>query len=143
MFYELVENITSADIAVRVKAASYSLLFKYGAEALMSEMVEDISVIESVISKKGTLKGDDISLLYFEFLNELLFFKDAENLLLLPFEVEVSSDGALFCCKYTLKGQKINRNIHNFRADIKAVTLHGLRIYMDNRLYIAESVFDV
>jgi len=143
MNYEHIENVTSADIAVRVKAPSYSLLFKYGAEALMSEMVEDISAIQGIISRNGMLTDEDISLLYFEFLNEFLFFKDSENLLLVPSEVEVSSDGNLYSCIYALKGQKINREIHKFNADVKAVTLHGLRIYRDNGLFIAESVFDV
>lgn len=143
MSYELIENITSADIAVRIKAVSYSLLFKNAAEALMSEMVEDISAIKRVSSKNGNLMNDDISLLFFEFLNELLFFKDAENLLLLPSEVEVLNDGNLYSCKYTLEGQKINRNIHKFKVDIKAVTLHGLRIYSNDGFFIAESVFDV
>ncbi len=143
MNYELIDNITSADLAVRVKAPTYSLLFKYAAEALMSEIVEDISTIESIIPIDGVLTGDDISLLYFDFLNEILYLKDAENLLLLPSSVEVSSTGDFYSCAYTLKGQKISRDVHSFKTDIKAVTLHGLKIYSDNGLIIAESVFDV
>jgi len=143
MKYELIENITSADIAVRVKAPSLGLLFNYGAEALMSEMVENISSIKSIISKKGTFEGEDVSLLYFEFLNEFLFFKDAENLLLLPVGVEVLNTGSLYSCSYILKGEKIDRKIHKFKVDIKAVTLHGMRIFEDDGVFTAESVFDV
>jgi len=143
MSYELIENITSADIAVRVKAPSQSLLFKYGAEALMSEMIEDISSIKFTISKNGKFEGTDLSLLYFEFLNEFLFFKDAENLLLIPYSVEIVSSEDLYKCSYILKGEKINRDRHKFKVDIKAVTLHALRIYKENEIYIAESVFDV
>ncbi len=143
MNYELIENITSADIAVRVKAPSQSLLFKYGAEALMSEMIEDISSINLIVSKEGEFEGTELSLLYFEFLNEFLFFKDAENLLLIPCSVEIISSEDLYKCNYILKGEKINRDIHKFRVDIKAVTLHALKIYKENEIYIAESVFDV
>lgn len=143
MNYELIHNITSADIAVRVRASSQSLLFKYGAEALMSEMVDDLSTIRPVTAKSGIIEGRDLSLLYFEFLNEFLFFKDAENLLLLPEEVEVAFSKDLYSCRYILKGEKISREIHKFRVDIKAVTLHGLQIYENGGLFIAESVFDV
>lgn len=143
MNYELIDNITSADIAVRVKAPSYSLIFKYGAEALMSEIVEDISSIESIITIEGVLTGDDISLLYFDFLNEILYLKDAEKLLLLPSKADVSSKGGFYTCSYALRGEKIDRDTHSFKTDIKAVTLHGLKIYSNNGLFIAESVFDV
>jgi len=143
MNYELIHNITAADIAVRVKAPTRSLLFKYGAEALMSEMVEDITSIRTVISKSGSIEGEDLTLLYFEFLNEFLFFKDAENLLLVPSEIEVSSTGDLYSCRYLLKGEKINREIHKFKVDIKAVTLHGLQLYEKDGLFITEAVFDV
>ena len=67
MNYDIIHNITAADIAVRVKAPSLDLMFRYGAEALMSEMVEDISSIKRTISKGGILEGKDLSLLYFEF----------------------------------------------------------------------------
>ena len=143
MNYELIDNITSADIAVRVKASSLNLLFKYGAEALMSEMVADISSIKNTVTKEGIIEGNDLSLLYFDFLNEFIFFKDAENLLLLPSEVEVSAKDSIYSCLYILKGEKINRVTHKFKTDIKAVTLHALKLYENGGLYIAESVFDV
>ena len=143
MNYELIHDITAADIAVRVRASSLSLLFKYGAEALMSEMVDDISSIRNFISKNGVIEGKDLTLLYFDFLNEFLFFKDAENLLLLPLEIEVLCKEGLFECVYALGGEKIDRDIHKFRVDIKAVTLHGLQIYEKEGLFAAESVFDV
>ncbi len=143
MNYELIHDITSADVAVRVKASSLNLLFNYGAEALMSEMVKDISSIKSIISKNGTLEGEDLSLLYFDFLNEFLFFKDAENLLLLPAEIEILSNGGIYSCIYTLSGEKIDKELHEFKVDVKAVTLHGLNIFEKDGLFIAESVFDV
>lgn len=143
MNYELIENLTTGDIAVRVKAPSKSLLFRHGAEALMSELVDDIATISASDSKIGVLEGDDLTLLYFEFLNEFLFYKDSENLLLVPSEVTVTASGKVFTCRYILKGEKIDRSIHKFRVDIKAVTLHAMRIYKDDGFFFAESVFDV
>ncbi|PKL17129.1 MAG: hypothetical protein CVV49_12635, partial [Spirochaetae bacterium HGW-Spirochaetae-5] len=71
------------------------------------------------------------------------FFKDAENLLLLPDEIAVSCAEGLYTCSFTLTGEKINRDVHRFRVDIKAVTLHALSLYKENGIFIAESVFDV
>ncbi len=143
MAYEIIDNITSADIAVRVKAPTLSLLFTYGAEALVSEMVEDISSIKKSVIKNGLIEGDDLPILYFEFLNGILFFKDAESLLLLPSKIDVTHDNRLYRCSYQLHGDLIDADLHKITADIKAVTLHQLNIYKNKNLFIAESVFDV
>lgn len=143
MNYEIIEDITSADIAVRVRASSLNELFRFGADALMSEMIEDVTSIHYSILKQGILEGEDLSLLYYDFLNEILFFKDAENLLLLTDAIDVSFTGNIYSCSYTLAGEKINNETHKFIVDIKAVTLHALQIYENDGLFVAESVFDV
>lgn len=143
MNYELIDDITSADIAIRVKAANLSLLFKYGAEALISETVENLSSIKKSVSREGILQGDDLSLLYYDFLNEFLFIRDSENILLTPSIIEVSLSEKIYTCQYLLTGEKIDPARHKFKTGIKAVTLHRLRIYKINRIFIAESVFDV
>lgn len=143
MDYEILENITTADIAFRVRASSVSELFMKGAGALLSEMITDISSIKKSVSRNGLLEGNDLSILYFEFLNELIFFRDAESLLLVPVEVNVSETEGTFFCSYTFYGEKINRQVHEFKVEVKAVTLHNLKVYESNGLFIAETVLDV
>lgn len=143
MNYELIDNITAADIAVRVKAPTLELLFRYGAEALMSEMMENVSSIHHTLSKKGEIEGQDLPLLFFEFLNEFLFLKDSESTLFMPDKIEITESEGNYKCCYSLTGEKIDRENHRFRVDIKAVTLHALRIYKERELFVAESVFDV
>ena len=143
MDYELIEDITHADVAVRIKAVSYDELFVKSGRALMSEMVENPGDISPLILKEGVFSGDNIELLFFEFLNEILFFKDAESLLLLPEKISVTENDDVYKCSFRLAGEKIIRDKHIFRVDVKAVTMHGLRIYKENDLYVAETVFDV
>lgn len=143
MDYELIEDITHADVAVRVKGASLDELFIKSGRALICEMVENPGDISSLIIKEGSLSGNNIELIYFEFLNEILFFKDAESLLLLPELVKISDVTGNINCDYKLCGEKIIREKHLFRVDVKAVTMHGLRIFKENNLFIAEIVFDV
>ncbi len=143
MDYEVIEGITHADVAVRVKGGSYDDLFLKGGKALICEMVENYDDILPEIKKAGVLKNISIELLYFEFLNEILFFKDAEGLLLFPESVEITEVNSEYICSFVLSGEKILRCKHNFRVDVKAVTMHGLQIYVENGVYTAESVFDV
>ena len=143
MDYELIENITAADIAIRVRANSLNELFIKGGIALMSEMLDDVSSIKKIHTRSGILEGTDISILYFEFLNELLFFRDAESLLLVPAEVKISETEGIYSCSYILTGETIYRERHKFKVEVKAVTLHNLKVYESNGMFIAETVLDV
>lgn len=143
MDYEIIHDITSADLAVRIKGASPSELFINAGNTLMSELVEDIATISREDYITGTLRNPELDMLYFEFLNEFLFYKDSRSLLLLPESVEVSMGPGTYICRYTLAGEKIDRTRHNFRVDIKAVTLHGLKVYEHHGTFIALTVFDV
>lgn len=143
MDYEIIDDMTHADVAVRVRGDSYSDLFVKSGRALMSEMLENPGDIFSLVVKEGVISGENIELLFFEFLNEILFFKDAESLLLLPENVSVIYEKGLYKCGFSLAGEKVIRDKHIFKVDIKAVTMHGLRIYKENELYIVETVFDV
>lgn len=143
MDYEIIHDITSADLAVRIKGTSPSELFINAGNTLMSELVEDIATISREDYITGTLSNPELDMLYFEFLNEFLFYKDSRSLLLLPESVEVSMEPGTYICRYTLAGEKIDRTRHNFRVDIKAVTLHGLKVYEHHGTFIALTVFDV
>jgi SHS2 domain-containing protein len=143
MDYEIIEDMTHADVAVRIRGVSYSELFVKSGIALISEMLENPDEISSLIVKEGVISGDNIELLFFEFLNEILFFKDAESLLLLPETVSVIYEKGLYKCSFSLAGEKMIRDKHVFKVDIKAVTMHGLRIYKEDEIYIVETVFDV
>ncbi|HOP61948.1 MAG TPA: archease [Spirochaetota bacterium] len=143
MDYELIEDITFADVAVRVKGDTPEEVFIKGGSALLSEMVENRGEISPVVKKSGEIKGESLELLYFEFLNEILFFKDAEGLLLLPEKIRVTGSPGDYRCLFTLAGERIDMDRHRFRVDVKGVTMHGLKFYIENETYIAESVFDV
>lgn len=141
--YEVIDDLTRADVAVRVKGSSYDELFIKGGRALLCEMLENHGDISGEVEKSGTLSAAGLDLLFFEFLNEIIFFKDAESLLLLPEAVNITAGDGGYSCVFKLKGETIDRDRHIFRADIKAVTMHGLRVFENEGVYIAEALFDV
>ncbi len=143
MNYEIMDDVTEADIAVKVRGSSLEELFINGAGALVSEMTGGEFTSTGNEVYRGEVESGEIDLLYFNFLNELLFFKDAAGLLLLPDIVEIKEEKGLYKCIYTLRGGKISDMNCDFRADIKAVTMHRLKLYKHDDFFIAESVFDV
>ena len=143
MDYEIIHNITRADLAIRVKGRSPEEVFIRAGKALISEMVDDISMIGPSIKIAGELRTTDMDMLYIEFLNEILFYKDSRSLLLIPLTVDITYDSETYLCLYTLAGETINRDKHKFKVDVKAITLHGLRFAREGGIYVAETVFDV
>lgn len=143
MDYEIIHDMTSADLAVRIKGGTAAELFVNAGNTLMSELAEDIAVINREVKITGEIRNSELDMLYFEYLNEFLFYKDSRNLLLLPESVEVTKESGTYTCRYTLAGEAIDRERHKFRVDIKAVTLHGLKIYEHHGTFIAVTVFDV
>jgi SHS2 domain-containing protein len=79
------------------------------------------------VRRKVFLEEPDLELLMLRFLNELVYLRDAEQLLLLPRRVRVSvNDGAQL--EADLVGEAIDAERHRMDAEVKAATAHGLRI---------------
>ncbi|MBP7734779.1 MAG: archease [Spirochaetes bacterium] len=143
MAYELIEGISSADIAFRVRGIDYTSLFTAGAEALISIMLKDPAAVLKTLSVSFSCDAPDLDILYFDFLSEFIFYKDAENLLLLPESLEIihSDNGYSLSC--VARGETINRSRHIFTVDIKAATMHHLSVIGDESGYSATIVVDV
>src|SRR5438067_7764273 len=82
MPYKYLEDIGTADIAFEATGRNLPELFMSAADATMNVMIENLDAIEPRSTKQIQLKSDAIDMLLFDFLQELIFFKDAEQLLL-------------------------------------------------------------
>ena len=78
----------TADLGLRVRAGSLNELFAEAGRALFSVIVDDLASVNQVREVKVELTGDEPEYLLFDWLKELLYFFDAEHLLLSRFEVK-------------------------------------------------------
>jgi len=140
--YEILDNITSADIAVSVKADNLNELFMKSGIALVSEMTDEPDLIREREKRSGTLNHQELELLFFQFLNEILFYKDAEGLILKPAYVDIKTEAGEYLCNYLLAGEKIDESLCGFRIDIKGVSLHHLKIEEEGGIFKGIAVFD-
>ena len=141
--FEIIDGVTRADIAFRAYGGTLPELFISSALALMSIMVENPEGILFSLSKGIEFSNVDRELLLFEFLNEFIFYKDSELLLLKPESVEIEKVNGIFRLQCDARGEYIDRNRHIFNVDIKAVTMHGLSIARDGGQWYAMVVLDV
>ena len=92
MPFQYLEDIGTADIAFEATGRDLSELFMSSADATMNVMIENLDSIESHETRRIELKNDAIDMLLFDLLQELIYFKDAERLLLRVREMHVKEE---------------------------------------------------
>ncbi len=119
--YQFIEH--TADILFKAKAEHLGQLFEQCALAVQQIQVEVKTVLPKV-TKVINLTSKSIERLLFDFLNELLFYKDSEQLLFSRFEVKIIENKIglkLTCLAF---GEKLNPQKHGLKVDAKAITMH-------------------
>jgi SHS2 domain-containing protein len=128
MPYHYLEDIGTADIAFEATGRDLPQLFTSAADATMNVMIENIDTIEPREMRCIELKNDAIDMLLFDFLQELIYFKDAERLLLRVREMRIEEREGTYSLSATTVGEPLDARRHQQRADVKAVTLHDFRV---------------
>ncbi len=143
MPFETMEDVTSADVAVRVTGRSTGELFMSAGEALRAIMLREPGRPAAGTELSFELRAVSTEMLLFAFLEELLFHKDADALLVIPsmVDVEQGPDGASLRC--VAIAEPIDPGIHDFIVDVKAVTMHRFSVERVNGVWTATIVFDV
>jgi SHS2 domain-containing protein len=129
----------TADLGLRIRAATLDELFAEAAEAMFATIVEDLRTVAQTQRVEVTLPADDREYLLFDWLKALLYHFDAEHLLFSRFEVQVGEDGL----KGTAWGEPLDRARHELCHEVKAITYHGLRVEPTADGWLAEVIVDI
>jgi SHS2 domain-containing protein len=128
MPYRYIEDIATADVAFALWGKSREELFRAAAEVLVNEMVENIAAIQSRETVDFTLAQGALDLLLMDFLNELIYLKDARQLLLKVDELAIGDTPDGFTLQARCSGERIDPERHHLLADVKAATLYRLKV---------------
>lgn len=143
MPYRYIEDIAIADVAFEAWGVTAEEMFAAAADALMNVMVDDLSSIRRVEELEILLEEADPEFLLFNFLNELVFYKDARRLLLRVSSLGIERQNDLFVLQASLYGEEADRAIHALNADVKAVTFHRFRVEQTEEGWRATVVLDI
>ncbi len=143
--YKFLEH--TADILFQAKAETLGELFEQSALAVEESMIQ----LKQIRPKRKILiKGRNLKLEYllFDFLNDLLFYKDSQQLLLSKFKcrIKVGKDEKkdrgyeLECTAY---GEKLNPEKHEQKVDVKAITMHLFEIKKKGKSWMAQVLIDI
>lgn len=128
MPYRYIEDIATADVAFAVWGEGREELFRAAAEALVNEMVENPAAIKSRETVELHLANHELDLLLLNFLNELIYLKDARQLLLRVDEMTIGDGPEGFTLEARCAGEAIDPARHHLLADVKAATLYRLKV---------------
>jgi SHS2 domain-containing protein len=143
MPFHYLEDIGTADIAFEATGRDLPELFTSAANATMNVMIENLDTIEPREMRRIELKNDEIDMLLFDFLQELIYFKDAERLLLRVREIRIDKRNGVYSLSATTMGEPLDAARHQQRADVKAVTLHGFRVEKIEGAWKAAAILDI
>ncbi|PYI96297.1 MAG: archease [Verrucomicrobia bacterium] len=143
MPYHYLEEIGTADIAFEATGRDLLELFMATADATMNVMIDNLDAIEPRETRHIELVNDKLDMLLFDFLQELIYFKDAEQLLLRVREVSIDEKDGEFFLKAKTAGEPLDAARHHQRADVKAVTLHDFSVEKQDEGWKARVLLDI
>jgi len=137
--FEFLEDAT-ADVSFLAYGKTLDELFTNAALAMFEVMI-DTSTVKPETQREITVSSPDLEGLMFSWLNELLFFVDAENMAFSEFSVRVEKNRE-YVLKAVCKGEKIDPEKHELRTVVKSATYHGMEI-TQNGLWKAKVIVDI
>ena len=141
--FSFLDDVAIADMAFEASGDTPQELFCAAAQALFEAMA-DLSRLQPGIQRHIRLRSDQLDHLLFDWLAELIYLKDAEQLLFNQFSVRLTQNNNHWELDALAQGERIDLKRHDLRADVKAVTYHQFEVgQTPDGLWRARVVLDV
>ena len=138
--YEFIDH--TADVLFKAYGNTLPELFEQCALALEETQV-DISLIEQKETIEITGKNSKIDRLLFDFLDDLVFHKDADLLIFNKFEIEIEKNEGEFVLSCKATGDKLDHKKHDPKVDVKAITMHLFEVIKKEDGWEAQVLVDI
>lgn len=120
--FEIVNH--TADVGIIAYGADMSQAFANAARALFS-LITELDDVEEVLHRDIELTATDEESLLVEWLNELIYQFDTENILFKRFDIIRLDNTQLKARSY---GEKVDSSKHKLKTGVKAATYHMLKV---------------
>lgn len=135
--FEFIDH--TADIGFVVFGEDLKRLFENAGEAFFT-VITDLEKVRRTTERKIEIKGESLERLMVDWLNELLYLHEVENLLFSQFEVETVNEKGL---KARAKGEPFEEGRHPIKTEVKAVTFHQIQVKQEDGLWRARVILDL
>lgn len=140
MGYTFIDH--TADVAADLTGRTVEELFASAAQA-MTDTVTDLSSVRPVITQSVTVEAGAIEDLLVDWLNELLYRFEVQNVLVSDATVTIEERGGRWYLGATIAGEIFDPSRHPSRVGIKSATYHNLSVTRAAEGWRARIVFDI
>jgi len=141
--YKFLEDFSIADVAFEAEGNNLEELFLSSALALTNTMVKDLDKIDIKVEKEIKIEDSSLEMLLFNFLQEIIFYKDAERLIFSHYEIKIEKNSDKYKLYCLAKGEELDMKKHELLVDVKAVTMHYYEVIFSEGKWKARIVLDV
>ncbi len=134
--FELIDH--TADVGIIAHGASMNQAFANAARGLFS-IITDLDGIEEALHRDIEIAAPDQESLLVEWLNELIYLFDTENIIFNRFDITRLTNTYLEARIY---GEKVDSSRHKLKTGVKAATYHMLKVDEDDGCKI-QVLFDI
>ena len=135
--FDILEH--TADIGLIAYGKSLKEVFENAAIGMFS-LVTDLDKVGDSFSCELRAENEDKEGLLAEWLNELLYISEVDEVVLKTFKItHLEKDRFLTARAY---GEKVDLDRHEIKTQIKACTYHELRVEKD-KMWRAQVIFDI
>jgi SHS2 domain-containing protein len=120
--FEIIDH--TADVGIAAYGADMSQAFANAARALFS-LITELDDVAEVLHRDVELTAPDQESLLVEWLNELIYLFDTENIIFKRFDITQLNHTQLKARSY---GEKVDKSKHKLKTGVKAATYHMLKV---------------
>lgn len=132
--FEVIEH--TADWSIRVKGHDLRQLFTHAAEGMSNLLVGELDALPQDVKKNLEFSAFDIESLLVEWLSELAYWAEMEQIVFGRFQIVELTQRTLHAVVYGGRAEELHKHI-------KAVTYHNLEVVENDDGWETTIVFDV
>ncbi len=143
MSYRFLEETAIADVAFEAEGKTLKELFESAALAVTGTMVKNAEEMKGSETGRFEIEAESVEMLLFHFLQELIFLKDAQQLLFNKYDLDITHDGDRWRLSGRTHGDRIDPATHELLVDVKAVSLHNYLVEETSGGWRADVILDI
>ena len=141
--HRLLDDAPTADVGFVATGETLAACLRAAADATLEIMLANPDALCARQRRTLHVESDAVDLALLKLLEELIYYKDAEQLFLRVTDVDARQRNGGWVVDATAEGEPIDPARHRLSGDVKAVTMHRLNVTQTERGWEATVVLDV
>ncbi len=142
--YEYLEDIATSDVAFRATGKTLEEMLIAASDATLQVMLREPKTLEPRVRREIRVAAENAEMLLYNLLEELVYLKDAEQVLLRIDAIDARQKAAnQYQAIAQCLGDKIDPEKYILGVDVKAVTMHLFYVKQTKREWEAQVILDI